>query len=1165
MIVSMNKSKKAAAMLLVSCMVCSTWFGIVPKTMAEEANNAVQTNQTAITSAQTVIQSQQMSVLVDRNFPRVIEYTLKTGEGKGKTFLGQKAPLDTVVINDVPVKPIVTAQITGNKIVYEMKLKNDAHKDNKIDAVITAEFVVKDNILEFNITNIVDHEIVKTIEIPNQNLISVNSSQSGAVLNGARMSTNTHINGDREVRVDSSLDVSKEAKQGYLYAILSNEDLSASIWTNSENNLASKTDPITSAAAKRDAQRITASASVFAGEKTVGLSSTFWTYQKGAEYRKEDGTIEYADGTVMPFDEMPSAKVIITPDANGDHKIDWQDGAIAFRQIMNTPLGAEKVPDLVAYRISMNFGGQAQNPFLMALDGVKKVYLNTDGLGQSILLKGYGSEGHDSGHLNYADIGQRIGGAEDMKTLLAKGKEYGAGFGVHVNASETYPESKYFEESRLLKNADGTYKYGWNWIDQGINIDADYDLRNGRDQRFKDFYDELGGAQNDLDFIYVDVWGNGQSGDNSSWPSRQLTKEINTLGWRVGSEWGFANEYDSTFQHWAADLTYGGYTLKGINSTMTRFIRNHEKDAWIGNYPSYGGDADAPLLGGYSMKDFEGWQGRSDYHAYMNNLFAVNLPVKFSQHYKVMQWEDGEPVQMTDNKETYSWVPGMKAVLQDDAKENTLTITRKSNDFANNKDDYRTRTMMFNDKSIFEGQPGDEKYLIPWFWDSNGTPLPADQQKLYHWNTKGGVTNWKVPAGWSGDVKVYELTELGKENMKTVTIENGVITLNAKASTPYVILKSEQSNKAVNWSEGMHIVDAGFNSGSLGNWNMIGDKDAVSITKSEGSNNMLTIKDSKKDVYVTQKLTDLKPNTKYAAYVGVDNRSEMGAGLSITTGTEKFVNSTGKSIAKNYVRAYAHNTLGTEQAKEDGQMTSTVNGTSYFQNMYVYFETGTDVSNVKLTLSRVAGSGATYFDDIRIVENNAQNKVNTTQFVQDFENVAQGIYPFVIGNIEGVEDNRTHLAELHAPYTQRGWNQKTVSDVISGKWSLKTNGLTEGDTLVYQTIPQNFKFSPGVTYKITFDYEAGTDGTYAVVTGNAPFEESGVLTKTELKSTANPDKNAKSGKYSFTLTGDPSGQSWFGIYSTDKPADTQGVEGSQEDFNGYKDFMLDNLVIEVVK
>lgn len=43
---------------------------------------------------------------------------------------------------------------------------------------------------------------------------------------------------------------------------------------------------------------------------------------------------------------------------------------------------------------------------------------------------------------------------------------------------------------------------------------------------------------------------------------------------------------------------------------------------------------------------------------------------------------------------------------------------------------------------------------------------------------------------------------------------------------------------------------------------------------------------------------------------------------------------------------------------------------------------------------------------------------------QDFENNVQGIYPFVIGPIEGVEDNRTHLSELHDPVTQAGWDVK---------------------------------------------------------------------------------------------------------------------------------------------
>lgn len=1146
-----KKSNKPIALLLTSCVVGTTLFSNAPLSIAMSNTEVVQVQE--ILSTEAVISSNQMDVRVDKEFPRVVSYTLKNGNGAGKSFSGQAEKLDKILINNKEVKPSVKAKISGNKVVYEMTLKDDSDQSNIIDAVITAELVVKDNTLEFNITEIIDNEIVKTIEIPNHHLISVNSNQKDAVLDGVNMSTNTHKNGDRKVKVDQNLNVKEEEKKGYMYAFLSNDELSAGFWTNTENTLPG------------DNRRITATAVTNTeGQKTLGLSSTFWTYQKDKEYRKEDGTLELEDGTVNKVDELPYAKVVITADANSDEVINWQDGAIAFRSIMNTPLGSEKVPDLVAYRVSMNFGGQAQNPFLMALDGVKKVNLNTGGLGQSVLLKGYGSEGHDSGHLNYADVGTRIGGAKDMMTLLEKGKEYGATFGVHVNASETYPESKYFEEDRLLKDKNGNYSYGWNWIDQGININADYDLRNGRAQRFKDFYDVIGSEKNDLDFIYVDVWGNGQSGDNSTWPSRQLTKEIESLGWRIASEWGFANEYDSTFQHWAADLTYGGYTYKGINSTITRFIRNHQKDAWNGNYPSYGGDADSPLLGGYSMKDFEGWQGRSDYQAYIKNLFQVNVPAKFTQHFKVMQWEDGEAVKMTDNNETYNWVPGMKAVLQDDSQKNTLTIERKSNDFANDKDGYRTRTMTYNGAKIFEGQPGSESYLIPWNWDENGKKLSKVNEKLYHWNTKGGETSWAVPEGWNGVVKIYELTENGEANEKYLPIKNGKVTINAKASTPYVILKKNKTDKDIKWSEGMHVVDAGFNSNSLKNWEIEGDTKAVAITKSQGNNDMLTITDNNKKVTMTQKVTDLKPNTKYAAFVGIDNRSEQEASITITSGGKEFSNKTGKSIAKNYVSAYAHNTTGSKSAQADGKLTATVDGTSYFQHMYVFFETNDDVSDVTISLSREAGDGASYFDDIRIVENNSENQVSNTKFVQDFENVAQGLYPFVVGNVEGVTDNRTHLAELNAPYTQRGWNQKTVNDVISGKWSIKTNGLTQRNALLYQTIPQNFKFEPNVTYKISFDYEMGSEGTYEVVTGNAPYEEKGVADRHSLSSTANPDESAKHGSYSFTIKGDASGQSWFGIRSTSKAANTQGVTGGQANFNGYKDFMFDNLVIETI-
>ena len=90
---------------------------------------------------------------------------------------------------------------------------------------------------------------------------------------------------------------------------------------------------------------------------------------------------------------------------------------------MHIPAGGEGVADSVNLRISMNFGSMATNPFLIALDNVKRVAAHTDGLGQFVLLKGYAGEGHDSNHPQYDNIGVRMGGAEDMVTLMREGGE----------------------------------------------------------------------------------------------------------------------------------------------------------------------------------------------------------------------------------------------------------------------------------------------------------------------------------------------------------------------------------------------------------------------------------------------------------------------------------------------------------------------------------------------------------------------------------------------------------------------------------------------------------------------------------------------------------------------------------------------------------------------
>ena len=69
---------------------------------------------------------------------------------------------------------------------------------------------------------------------------------------------------------------------------------------------------------------------------------------------------------------------------------------------------------------------------------------------------------------------------------------------------------------------------------------------------------------------------------------------------------------------------------------------------------------------------------------------------------------------------------------------------------------------------------------------------------------------------------------------------------------------------------------------------------------------------------------------------------------------------------KNYVQAYTHS-----------NSSATVGGSSYFQHMYVFFK-APNSGETTLTLSKLAGEGATYFDDVRVVESDADNINFTT-------------------------------------------------------------------------------------------------------------------------------------------------------------------------------------------
>lgn len=1110
----------------------------------------VQTFAAEAEEGQTILDSGTMQVRIDNNFPRVIDYTLVTSDGN-KMFYGQPNVIDTVEVNgydkanskwsspkSIKVSGVTITKDSDKSVTYTVPVRNGS-----IDSIVTVKITVENNTLSYDITNIADNgsEKIQSIKIPNLSIVSVRNDQEDANFRGSVISNHVDVEqkGDRSVAVDSSFTADNKENK-YMYGIVSNNELSASVWSNSDASRFNRVSTTSYKVGESDA---------------FGMGSSEWVYADAElQVGEEDGN-----------QPRPSLKVVITDDANGDGIINWNDGAIAYRDIMAEVKGSENVPDQVAQRIAMNFGSMAANPFLKTLDNVKRVYLATDGLGQKVLLKGYQSEGHDSAHPDYDAVGERIGGVEDMRTLLDVGQEYGAVFGIHINAVETYPEAKAFSDELLY----GTY--GWNWIDAGYHINTKYDwATGGRLNRLR----ALEKLNLNLDFLYTDAWGNGgYGGDN--WAARRHAEEIKSVGYNVATEWADKMEDDAVWSHWATDLNYGGFDGKGINSEVARFIHNHQKDVWIAQHPKYAGVALNPLLGGYQLEGFEGWQANTDFTNYIKALYNVNLPTKFLQHYEVNYWEDDvdgreKEIRLINNE------TGDKVVVKRAGKPGASGLDASRiitlNDVTILEDNYSvesTNRVTDNKGKTYLAKGNhteDVKYLIPWTWESIKGDTSDYESKLYHWNLNGGTSTWDLPQEFQGGVKVYKLTDTGRVEADISSISGSRITLNAEAATPYIIVKdgSGRQPKTITYGEKMHVVDPGFTYANLNSWSPTG---SAELYRDYAYNPM--VKFTQPEDSISQTITDLEANQKYTALVYVENQSDTSnTVMEIQNGDETKSVYTEKSINLNYVKSDAHVQNG---AAENSRM----------QTMQVTFVAKGDTATLTLKQELKEGEKSdnlpSYLDDIRIVKSNSdyypQDKQQTELdpveypvFYQDFENVERGIYPFVPNAGVGVDDNRVHLAEKNAPYTQRGWNGDgrfrpyKIDDVIEGNWALKTHAELRS-LLLYNTIPQNFRFEPGVTYKIEFDYECGSDGQYKFMYGSGEYNP-GKLYSTEW--IENTSSKPKYQHFEKLITGAEDGQTWFGIYSQ-----LNGKEERDPDngllvdavASGAYDFIMDNLKI----
>ncbi|MEQ4716225.1 endo-alpha-N-acetylgalactosaminidase family protein [Nonomuraea sp. B19D2] len=948
------------------------------------------------------ISSPALNVELDPAFPRVLRYL----DRAGGAWLAGGAGVPAVVLNGQARTAAVT--LTGNDGTtarYRLAFPD-------LEGVfLGASIGVKGRVTTFRIDSVADTEAfrVNTIDLPGHDLVSVSSAQPGAATAFTRLDPNSTRTADvfAQVTADTAPDA---GPVGATYAIVNTDRLAAAVESNSTYDRPS-------GVTDKDAARLWHQARKDAGGTvTVGVWSGQWTHR--------------ADGS--PFtEEPPWAKVVVTPDANGDGTLDWQDGAVAFRDIAVKPPGAEQTRDRVVTHIPFNFSSQATHPFLRTLDDVKRISLATDGLGQLALLKGYQSEGHDSAHPDYGgNHNRRAGGLKDLNTLLKAGKGWNATFGVHVNATESYPEARSFSEQLVNKDTKG-----WNWLDQAYLIDQRGDLTRGTlARRFARLRLE---TDRNLAVLYVDVF------RPFGWVADRALAELRKQGWQVTTEWSDKLERSSLWSHWANDLNYGGVTNKGLNSQIIRFVRNDEKDVWNAH----------PILGNARIVEFEGWQAKNDFTAFYRNIWEHNLPVKYLQHYKIMDWNADEIV----------FTGGVRGTYRNGKRE-----------------------LFAGGHKVLDGST----YLLPW------------QGKYYHFNPAGGVTTWDADR----PMTVYRLTDQGRVKAGTVTPADGKITLRAEAGVPYVLYPGRAPEQAdPDWGQGSGVRDPGFNGDRLRGWTVTGP---VSVRKNDLGHRVALLGGGAR-ARLEQRLSGLQPGRTYTASAFVE--VEPGKARETTLEVAGRSVTVSRSTARNYIAS---------DEKHD----------TFFQRAKVTFTAPGESATLRITAA--AAEGDVRVDDVRLFQREPEGQVET------FESAEPGWGPFVKGDAGGSFDARTHLAERHEPYTQAGWNGKTVDDVLDGNWSLKAHEERQG--LIYRTLPWTARFEPGQAYEVSFRYQSAQAETYQWVTG---YDKGG--SSVETRRTPIPERRATATFTERVVGG--CGDVWVGLRSL--KAEQAGADFILDDFS----------------
>ncbi len=585
-------------------------------------------------AAPVVLESETLTASLDPAFPRISSYTLKS---TGATLVGQPTEVSAAEINGA-VEPCDVKFTRQGADTGEYQLVFP-----KSEIEVGLQVKVGEDAVELRVSSVKENgkTLLKTLSFPGLSLLTVAGSDVGAEL-AAVTATGYGISKETLGPVSDLPEMPKPDAGNYLF--VSNGKVAAGIIGNH----------------LQDVKRVAWQVRDEGGVKTASAWQPIWQYRE-------------LDSETM---ELPRTQIIITGDRNHDSKVDWQDAALVARKLLPKPLGAELVRLEVGDQIAMDFASLAQQPFLRILDEIKKSSLLTDNIGQRVLIKGYTAEGHDSANTDYGGhYNHRAGGLKDLTFLLEHAGKYNTLVGVHINATEVYPEANRYKREILDLDSNGNPKGGWAWLDASHLIDKRKDLLTGN------LYKSLEQMRSELPklgFVYLDVYG------ESGWNGWKIASKINSLGLPLASEYSTALDPWSNWSH-----------NRALDGRIIRFIWNGDRELWQND----------PLLRGGDHIGFMGWQGERSIPNYLRVVFGRNLPAKYLQNFELL-----------------SWVPDKEAIFSDGVK-----VVKIGDDVTVTRDDHVVMT--------WTGSGTNNRLFVPWdpksqakiyVWDEVGSELTRD-------------------------------------------------------------------------------------------------------------------------------------------------------------------------------------------------------------------------------------------------------------------------------------------------------------------------------------------------------------------------------------------------------------------------------------------------------